>query len=68
MDYSIILKIAGLGLIISIVNQILSKNGREDISNMVSIAGILITLFLIIDKLNELIKLIESVFHIATNY
>ena len=62
MDISLILKVAGVGLLVSILSQVLSKYGREDHSNYVSLAGIFIVLVLIISKLSELVKLIQSTF------
>ncbi len=62
MDVGLILKIAGIGLIITVINQVLSKNGRDDQANLVSLAGVIIVLFLLVDKLGELIRLIQTVF------
>ncbi len=62
MDIALILKIAGIGLIISVINQVLSKNGRDDQANMVSLAGVITVLFMLISELGKLINMIESVF------
>lgn len=62
MDISLILKIAGVGILVSILTQVLGKTGRDDHANYVSLAGILIVLILIISKLSELINVIQSVF------
>lgn len=65
MDIGLILKIAGIGLIVSVLCQVLSKNGRDSESTMVSLAGVLVVLFMLISKLSELIKVIEGVFGIG---
>ena len=62
MDISLILKVAGVGLLVSILTQVLGKTGRDDHAALVSLAGILIVLVLIISKLSELIGAIQSVF------
>ncbi len=62
MDIALILKIAGIGLIITVINQVLSKNGRDDQANLVSLAGVIIVLFMIVGKLGELITLIQNIF------
>ena len=62
MDISLILKVAGIGLLVSALCQVLAKSGRDDHSNLVSLAGILIVFLLLISKLSELINAIESVF------
>ena len=65
MDIGLILKIAGVGFIVSVLTQILRKNGRDDQANFVSLAGIIIVLFMLIGKIGELIDLIQGVFGIV---
>lgn len=65
MEVGFILKIAGIGLIVAIINIFLSKNGREDHANLVSLAGIIIAVALLVSKLGELISVIEEVFNIV---
>lgn len=62
MDIALILKVAGIGLIVTVLCQVLSKSGRDDHTSFVSIAGILIIFLLLISKLAELITTIENVF------
>ena len=62
MDVSLILKVAGIGLLVGVLCQVLSKSGRDDHASFVSIAGIIIVLLLLITKLSDLINAIESVF------
>ena len=62
MDISLILKIAGIGLLVSVVCQILSKSGRDDQAMFVSIAGILIVLMLLIKEFSTLINTIKTLF------
>jgi stage III sporulation protein AC len=49
MDIDIIFKIAAVGIVITVINQVLSKNGRDDIATMVTIVGIIIVLIMVID-------------------
>ena len=65
MDVGLILKIAGIGLIVAVLNVFLSKNGREDHANLVSLAGIIIAVVMLVSKLSELIDLIGGVFGIG---
>lgn len=62
MDISLILKAAGVGLIVSVVCQILSKSGRDEQAMLVSVAGIIIVLFMLVSELGSLITSIRSVF------
>ena len=65
MDVAFILKIAGVGLVVSVVCQILSKSGRDDQSMLVSIAGILVVLLMLVTQMKELFSLIKSVFGLS---
>ena len=62
MDPSIILKIAGVGLLTAVACQILSKSGREEQSMLLSVAGIIIVFILIVDKAGTLITTLKNVF------
>ena len=62
MDVDIILRIAAIGIIVAVVNQILSKSGREEYTMVVTLAGLVIVLMMIIPDINELFRYIKSVF------
>jgi stage III sporulation protein AC len=62
MDISLILKIAGIGMLVSVASQILSKSGRDEQAMFVTIAGIIAALMLIISQIGELFDMIVSVF------
>ena len=64
MDISLILKVAGTGLIVSVACQILSKSGRDEQAIFVSISGIIIAIMLIIQEFSSLLSTIKSVFGI----
>ena len=65
MDITFILKVAGIGLLVSILTQVLSKTGRDDHSNLVSLAGIVIILILLVSKVSDLILLIQNTFGLS---
>ena len=62
MDPSIILKIAGVGLLTAVACQILTKTGRDEQSTLLSVAGIIIVFILIADKAGALITTLKNVF------
>lgn len=62
MDIDFILKIAGIGLLVSLCAQVLSKSGREEQATFVGIGGIIVVLALLINGISELIDLIYEVF------
>ena len=62
MDISLILRAAGVGLIVSVVCQILNKSGRDEQAMLVSIAGVIIVLLMLVKELDTLITSIKSIF------
>ena len=62
MDISLILKITGIGLLVSVSCQVLSKSGRDEQSTMLSIAGIIIVMLLIISELEGLFSTLSRIF------
>ena len=64
MEIEFVLKIAGLGIIVTILAQVLSKSGREEQATFVSIGGIIVALVMLIGGLSELIELVREVFSI----
>ena len=64
MDVDLILKVAGVGMIVAVVCQILSKAGREEQSTLVSITGIVIILLMVIEEIGVLLETLRRVFGI----
>jgi stage III sporulation protein AC len=64
MDISILLKIAGVGILIAVVHQILTKAGREDQAMMTSLAGMIIVLTMIVKEISNLFETVRTVFNL----
>lgn len=62
MDIGIILKVAGVGILVSAASQILSKSGRDEQSTLVTIAGIVVVLIMLIGEIEKLFELVCSAF------
>lgn len=62
MDIDMILKVAGIGMIVAVVCQVLSKAGRDEQSTMVSLAGIVIILIFLVEQIGSLIDNVKRVF------
>ena len=62
MDLSFVLKIAGIGMIVAVSCQVLNRIGRDEQSTMVSIAGIIVVLLMLIGELGELFGAVKEVF------
>lgn len=62
MTIELIFKIAAVGILVSVLNQILKHSGREDQAFLVSLAGLLVVLFWIVPYIAELFDTIQTLF------
>ena len=62
MDIDLIFKIAGIGIIVSVLNLILKRAEREEQPMMTTLAGLVIVLMMIIDEIGTLFETVKSVF------
>lgn len=62
MEPDILLKMAGIGLLIAVICQLLTKAGREDVATLVTIAGMVVVLFWVLDMVTELMEKMRYVF------
>ena len=62
MSVNLIFKIAAVGILVSVLNQILKHSGREDQAFLVSLAGLLVVLFWIVPYIAELFETIQKLF------
>ena len=64
MDISLVIKIAGTGILVAVVNQILSKYGKEEYAMLVTISGIVIVMVTLVREVSGLFDTIRSLFGI----
>jgi stage III sporulation protein AC len=62
MDIGIIMKVAGVGILVSAAAQILQKSGRDEQSMLVVISGIIVVLIMLVGEIEKLFQLVISVF------
>lgn len=62
MDIDLIFKIAAVGIIVAVLNQILKKTDHDEQAMMLTVAGLVIVLMMIIPAIDELFGTIKSVF------
>ena len=62
MELDLIFKIAAVGIIVAVLNQILKKTDHDELAMMRTVAGLVIVLMMIIPAINELFSTIKSVF------
>lgn len=62
MEIDLIFKIAAIGIIVSILNQVLTRSGREEQATMTSLAGLVVVLMILTQKIAELFELVKRLF------
>ena len=62
MDIDLVFKIAAIGIIVSILNQVLTRSGRDEQATLTSLAGLVVVLMMLAPKIAELFSLVKSLF------
>ncbi len=62
MDIDLVFKIAAIGIIVSILNQVLARSGREEQATMTTIAGLVVVLMMVAQKISDLFDLVKTLF------
>ena len=62
MDIGIILKVAGVGILVSAAAQILSKSGRDEQAMLVTVGGIVVVMLMLVEEIGLLLETVQSVF------
>ena len=62
MEIDLIFKIAAVGIIVSILNQVLSRSGRDEQATMTTLAGLIVVLMLVAQKIADLFDLVKQLF------
>ena len=64
MEVELLIKVAGIGMIVAVLCQVLSKAGRDEQATLLSVCGIVIILLIVIEKVGDLISTLREVFGI----
>ncbi len=62
MQVDLIFKVAAIGIIVSVLNQLLMRSGREEQAMLTTLAGLIVVLMIIVQEISSLFNLIKSTF------
>ena len=62
MDVDLIFRIAAVGIMVAVLNLLLSRAGRDEQALMTTIAGLIVVMTLVIEKISDLFSLIKNLF------
>ena len=63
MNVDMIFKIAAIGIIVSVLNQLLVRSGREEQAMMTTLAGLVVVMMMLVREISDLFELIKTLFH-----
>ncbi len=64
MDIDLIFKIAAIGIIVAVLNQLLVRSGREEQALMTTLAGLVVVLMILVQEISDLFDLIKNLFQL----
>ena len=62
MDVDLIFRIAAIGILVSVLNQVLSRSGREEQATMTTLAGLVVVLMMVVQEIAELFDMVKDLF------
>ena len=64
MNIDLLFQIAGVGIIVAVLNQLLTRAGREEQALLTTIAGLVVVLFIVTQQIGELFDSVKSIFNL----
>ena len=64
LDVDLIFRIAAIGIIVAVLNQLLVRSGREEQAMMTTLAGLIVVLMMIVNEIDALFQAIKSIFQL----
>ena len=62
MDVDLIFRIAAIGILVSVLNQVLSRSGRDEQATMTTLAGLVVVLMMVVREISDLFGLVKNLF------
>ena len=62
MDVDLIFKIAAIGILVSVLNQVLTRSGRDVMATMTTLVALVVVLMIVVQQINDLFTLVKDLF------
>ncbi len=62
MNVDLIFKIAAIGILVSVLNQVLTRSGRDEQATMTTLAGLVVVLMMVVQEISDLFELVKRLF------
>ena len=60
MDVDLIFKIAAIGILVSVLNQVLTRSGRDEMATMTTLVALVVVLMIVVQQINDLFTLVKD--------
>ena len=64
MDVDLVFKIAAIGILVTVLNQVLTRAGRDEQAMMTTLAALVVVLMMVVQEIAELFELVKNLFHL----
>ena len=64
MNIDLLFQIAGIGILVAIISQVLKRAGHEDMATLTSVAGLIVVLLIVVNLLSQLFNSVKSIFQL----
>ena len=64
MDVDLSFKIAAIGILVAVLNQVLSRAGRDEQAMMTTLAGLVVVLMMVVQEIAQLFTMVKTLFHL----
>ena len=64
MEIGLVLKIAGVGMLVAIISAVLSKAGRDEQAMLVTVGGIIVVMLMLVEEMGVLLETVRSIFEL----
>ena len=62
MDVDLIFRIAAIGILVSVLNQVLTRSGRDEMATMTTLVALVVVLMIVVRQINDLFTLVKDLF------
>ena len=62
MDVDLIFKIAAIGILVSVLNPVLTRSGRDEMATMTTLVALVVVLMIVVQEISDLFELVKSLF------
>lgn len=64
IQIDLLFKLAGLGVVVAVIHQVLTRAGREEIATLATVVGVVIALFMVVELISQLLSSVKSIFQL----